>query len=79
MPRPSKDSSTTTKGRRKAWAEDMDEHLENVFEMLREPSYLFGERGCGPFRGPGKKPRRELRQAPNGLAGLARGRGEAQS
>ena len=31
----------------KAWAKDVDIHLENIDEMLREPSYLFGERGCG--------------------------------
>jgi len=29
------------------WAEDTKTHLEAVYETLREPSYLFGERGCG--------------------------------
>ncbi len=29
------------------WGKDTQAHLEAVYEMLREPSYLFGKRGCG--------------------------------
>ena len=30
-----------------AWAKDVNDHLDKVLEMLREPSLLFGGRGCG--------------------------------
>jgi hypothetical protein len=30
-----------------SWAQDVEAQLENVYEMLREPTLLFGETGCG--------------------------------
>ena len=30
-----------------SWADDVSVHIDNVFEVMREPAYLFGSRGCG--------------------------------